>query len=104
MRYNNQKDVKGVICLNQNDKFTKEGYKRFTLRIEEGTFETIAWCAKKHKRSIGKEIEVAVDYYLDSLAELGELSDEPSEIKHPNIEDEKLAQLLDKLLDDESLE
>lgn len=58
------------------DPFTKETDKRFTLRIEAGTFETIAWCAKKHKRSIGKEIEFAIDYYLDDLARQGLLDDD----------------------------
>jgi len=61
-----------------SDKYTREGDKRFTLRIPAGTFETIAWCAQKHKRSIGKEIAFAIEYYLDDLAELGELSDDDS--------------------------
>ncbi len=58
------------------DKFTREGDKRFTLRIDRDTFETIQWCAKKHKRSVGREIEVAIEYYLDFLAEQGLFDDE----------------------------
>jgi hypothetical protein len=50
--------------------------KRFTLRIDSGTFETISWVAKKHKRSIAKEIEFAIDQYLDDLAAMGELDDD----------------------------
>ena len=59
-----------------NDKFTKDTEKRFTLRIDKGIFETIAWCAKKHRRSIGKEIEFAIDYYLDDLASQELLDDD----------------------------
>jgi hypothetical protein len=58
-----------------SDKYTRDTDKRFTLRIPMGTFETISWCAKKHKRSIGKEIEVAIDFYLDHLATMGWLDD-----------------------------
>ncbi len=60
----------------ESDRFTKDTDKRFTLRIDKGTFETIAWCAKKHKRSIGKEIEFAIDYYLDDLARQDLLDDD----------------------------
>lgn len=58
------------------DKFTREGDKRFTLRIDSGTFETIQWCAKRHKRSVGREIEIAIEYYLDELATQGFFDDE----------------------------
>lgn len=59
-----------------NDKYTKPTDKRFTLRLDSGIFETIEWCAKKHKRSIAKEIEYALEYYLDDLAASGELADD----------------------------
>lgn len=65
------------------DKYTRDNEKRFTLRIDKGTFETVAWCAKKHKRSIGKEIEFAIDYYLDDLAGMGLLDDDSRSADDP---------------------
>lgn len=62
--------------MSEKDIYTRKDEKRFTLRIDKGTFETIAWCAKKHKRSIGKEIEFAIDFYLDDLAMQGLLNDD----------------------------
>lgn len=70
------------------DKYTRHDEKRFTLRISKGTFETITWCARKHKRSIGKEIEFAIDYYLDELAEQGLLSDDSRSIDDPYTSEE----------------
>ena len=39
------------------DKFTREGDKRFTLRIEKELFEELTVIAKKNKRAIGRQIE-----------------------------------------------
>lgn len=38
--------------------------KRFSLRMDRRLFETISLIAKKHKRSVGKEIEVAIERYV----------------------------------------
>ena len=64
-----------------NDKYTKPTDKRFTLRLDGGLFETIKWCAEKHKRSIAKEIEFAIEFYLDDLAMLGKLHDEDDDLQ-----------------------
>jgi len=48
-----------------NDKYTREGDKRFTLRIEKNLFEKIEEIAVKSKRSIGRQIE----YMLSKLVE-----------------------------------
>lgn len=58
------------------DKYTKPEDKRFTLRLDGGLFETISWCAKKNRRSVAKEIECAIDFYLDDLAARGLLRDD----------------------------
>lgn len=39
------------------DKYTREGDKRFTLRIEKKLFEDLTLIAKKNKRAIGRQIE-----------------------------------------------
>lgn len=44
--------------------FTKDTDKRFTLRMDAELFERIAESAKANRRSIAKEIEEAVDFYL----------------------------------------
>lgn len=44
--------------------FTKDTDKRFTLRMDAELFERISESAKANRRSIAKEIEEAVDFYL----------------------------------------
>ncbi|MCW4387037.1 ribbon-helix-helix protein, CopG family [Limosilactobacillus oris] len=43
------------------DKYTKEGYHRFTLRIEEELYKKIKELADHDKRSISKEIEYIIE-------------------------------------------
>lgn len=42
----------------------REAEKRFTLRMNADVFEQIARSAKEHRRSVAKEIEEAVAFYL----------------------------------------
>ena len=51
--------------MSVNDDFTKETDKRFTLRMDAELFERIAQSAKANRRSIAKEIEQAVEEYLN---------------------------------------
>lgn len=50
-----------------NDKFTRETDKRFTLRIDKDLFEVIKISAEINRRAIGKEIEYALGKYYASL-------------------------------------
>ena len=60
--------------------------KRFTLRMDGDLFQEISELAKKNRRSIAKEIEYAIAYYLHEEAmneyfkdrNLDELTDEES--------------------------
>lgn len=56
-------DKKDSISV--NDDFTRETDKRFTLRMDLELFERISQSAKFNRRSIAKEIEQAVEYYLN---------------------------------------
>lgn len=47
------------------DKYTREGDKRFTLRIEKELFEELTIIAKKNKRAIGRQIE----FFLEQAVE-----------------------------------
>ena len=49
------------------DKFTRDGDKRFTLRIDQDLFDKIAERAKKNKRSVGKEIEWILEEELNKF-------------------------------------
>lgn len=51
--------------MSENDKYTREGDKRFTLRIEKGLFKRIEDSARAHKRSIGREIEYLLELQLN---------------------------------------
>ena len=53
--------------MSENDKYTREEDKRFTLRIEKSLFQRIEDIARVHKRSIGREIEYLLEQYLDLL-------------------------------------
>ena len=56
-----------------NDKLPEEsvstGEKRFTLRMDSRLFEQISVIAKEHRRSIAKEIECAIEEYVQAIAE-----------------------------------
>ena len=52
--------------MSNNDKFTRENDKRFTLRIDKELFAQIEISAKKNKRAIGREIEYALELYINS--------------------------------------
>lgn len=56
---------KGVFM--NNDKFTRESDKRFTLRIDKNLFELIKIQAEINRRPIGNEIEYALGRYYASL-------------------------------------
>ncbi len=43
--------------------------KRFTLRMNATLFEQISIIAKEHKRSIAKEIECAIEAYVQEIME-----------------------------------
>ena len=53
------------MSLNVNENETaSDKEKRFTLRMDSGLFQTISIIAKQHKRSIAKEIELAIECYV----------------------------------------
>ena len=56
-----------------NDKLPKEsvttGQKRCTLRMDSRLFEQISVIAKEHRRSIAKEIECAIEEYVQAITE-----------------------------------
>jgi len=49
------------------DKYTREGDKRFTLRIDKDLFKSLEDLAVKDKRSIGKQIEFIIERYLQDV-------------------------------------
>lgn len=54
-----------------SDKFTREGDKRFTLRIDKDLFAIIEKSAKDNKRSIGREIEFILDQHFQKNNDKG---------------------------------
>lgn len=46
------------------DPQTREGDKRFTLRIDKKLFEKVKQSAQLNKRAIGREIEFILDQYF----------------------------------------
>lgn len=52
-----------------SDAFTRDTEKRFTLRMDKDLFERISRCAKINRRSVAKEIEQAVEMYVDYAEE-----------------------------------
>ena len=51
--------------MTSQDPYTNETDKRFTLRMDKELFERISFRAKKNRRSVAKEIEVAVEMYVN---------------------------------------
>ena len=51
--------------MEKDNKYTREGDKRFTLRIEKGLFEQLEASARACKRSIGRQIEYILDKVLN---------------------------------------
>jgi len=47
-----------------NDKFTKEGHSRFTLRIPEELLNKVKRAAEESKRSTGKQIEYILEEFF----------------------------------------
>ena len=52
--------------MSDKDTFTRDGDKRFTLRIEQRLFKKIEESARKNKRAIGREIEFILEQYFQS--------------------------------------
>lgn len=52
-----------------NDRYTREGDKRFTLRMNAELFKLVEASAKKDKRSIGRQIEFVLEKYFRDIAE-----------------------------------
>ena len=48
------------------DKYTKEGYHRFTLRIDENLYAKVKVLAEQDKRSVAKEIEFILEQHYGS--------------------------------------
>jgi len=55
--------------MNMSDKFTREGDKRFTLRIDKDLFKLLEDSAAKDKRSIGRQIEYIIEQYFQDAHE-----------------------------------
>lgn len=49
----------------EKDSYTRDTDKRFTLRMDKELFERISKHAKINRRSVAKEIETAVQMYVD---------------------------------------
>lgn len=56
--------------MSVSDDFTKDTDKRFTLRMDLELFQLISESAKDNRRSVAKEIEQAVEYYLRGTGRL----------------------------------
>ena len=48
---------------------TSDKQKRFTLRMDSELFETISLIAKQNRRSVAKEIEMAIADYVNEYLE-----------------------------------
>lgn len=55
--------------MSQDDTYTRESDKRFTLRIDKELFKKIETSAKKDKRAIGREIEFILAQYFENIDE-----------------------------------
>jgi hypothetical protein len=60
---------KKVMLLNPNDKFTPPDCTRFTMRINTETLEKIRKIADEKKRSVAKQIEFILEWWLSSHEE-----------------------------------
>lgn len=49
-----------------SDPYTKDGYKRFTLRMDKDLYKIVEQSAKDNKRSVSKEIEYRLEEYFKS--------------------------------------
>lgn len=56
--------------MSNNDPYTNENDKRYTLRMDKNLFERISLRAKKNRRSVAKEIETAVEMYVNYCDEM----------------------------------
>jgi len=54
----------GLLMSKNNDKFTRDGETRFTLRINTDLLEKIKEQAYKNKRSTAKEIEIILESFF----------------------------------------
>lgn len=52
--------------MNNNNRFTRDSDKRFTLRIDAELFKLIESSARKSKRAIGREIEFILEQHFDN--------------------------------------
>lgn len=50
--------------MSNEDKYTRESDKRFTLRIDKDLFALVTERARKNKRSIGREIEFILEEFV----------------------------------------
>ena len=50
--------------MSENDKYTRDDDRRFTLRINKDLFKRLEESARKHKRAIGREIEYILEMEL----------------------------------------
>lgn len=53
-----------------NDPYTNENDKRYTLRMDKMLFERISERARTNRRSVAKEIELAIEMYVDYCDEM----------------------------------
>ena len=54
--------------MEKDNKYTRDGDKRFTLRIEQTLFDKLEASARACKRSIGRQIEYILDCILNNKA------------------------------------
>lgn len=82
--------------MDNDKKYTREGDKRFTLRIEQNLFQQLEASARASKRSIGRQIEYIIDKFLNSGKKAEETDiftdlDLPPMPKEPENENKKRA-------------
>ncbi len=64
--------------------------KRFTLRVDEELFDKISFVAGLNRRSASKEIEIAIDNYLENFnSEIQTKNGEPFHLSQNTLNDIK---------------
>ena len=58
-----------MSLIAKDEKFESDDSKRFTLRMDSKLFDSISVIAKSHRRSVAKEIECAVDEYIQRVTD-----------------------------------
>lgn len=87
--------ISGALGVNLEDLLGDNSPGLFSLPIDSGMLATLEWYAKKNNRTVYKELDIAIDFYLNDLSAQGLLSDSSDKILE---QDEKNIKYYENLL------